>query len=426
MSARQPALGIIADDVTGGLLVASYFEEAGLTCPVALRPDAVDQSGDISILATRSRLAEPEEARATITCGIDALLAAGCEAIAYKACASFDSTEQGNIGQAAVLLADRLGQEPLLVSAGFPEFRATVHQGYLFYQGRLVTESIKRLDPVTPMPDPDLRRFLGQQAGETFGLVSHLDLIAGPETAQTALEREVAAGHRFILLDSSDDADILASARLARGARAIVASDPLIIAWGRDRAAGRMSTPQQPPAFTGPGAVIVGSVGPVAEDQLAAFGASHPVYAMDVLSTGPEEAEIERALDWAAPRIGDTPFSITTLAPRDRIEAAQSALGQLGAARKAERLLSAVARGLHDRGIRRLVVAGGETSGATVSALGLDRLRAYPRGPLGGGFCLGEGAGAPISLFLKSGKLGSRDVLLQALDHMQSPERTKT
>lgn len=418
--APSPSLGIISDDVTGGLLVASYFEEAGLESPVALRPNAVENTGAIQILATRSRLAPPDEARAVISAALDALLAAGCPAIGYKACASFDSTEEGNIGPAVHLLAERMAQDPMLVSAGFPEFRATVHQGYLFYQGRLVTESIKRLDPVTPMPDPDLRRFLGRQAREAFGLVSHLDLHGGAAAARTALARERAAGHRFILLDSSDDADIAASAELAREARAIVASDPLIVAWGLARAAERAGSAPPPPRIDGPAAVLMGSVGPVAEAQLAAFAAHHPVLTLDLLADGSEAAQIARALDWATPRIGTTPFAITTLADEAGICAAQTALGRIGAARRAERLLSGIARGLRDRGLRSLVVAGGETSGAAVEALGLTRLRALPRGLLGGGFCIGLGAKEPISLFLKSGKLGAEDVLLRALDYMQS------
>lgn len=413
---QGPSLGLISDDVTGGLLVASYFEEAGIASPVALTPEALTGESPITILATRARVAPPEDARMTILEALDQFEALGCHAVAYKACASFDSTEEGNIGLAAQLLSQRLDQSPLLISAGFPEFRVTVHQGYLFYQGVLVTESDKRFDPLTPMPDPNLRRFLGHQTGASLGLVSHLDLCEDLDKARAALAREVASGHRYVLLDSSDQADIAMSARLTRERRALVASDPLIVADGLSRAQNRGTATPPPTHAEGPGAVLVGSVGPVAEGQLAAFGAQHPILNVDLLDE--ETTQVARALHWAEARIGTEHFAVTTFASESSIQAAHAKLGRIGAARKAERLLARIAKGLHERGVRRFVVSGGETSGAVVGALGLSKLRALPRHQIGGGFCVAE-APEPVSLFLKSGKLGSQDVLLRGLNHMQ-------
>lgn len=126
---------------------------------------------------------------------------------------------------------------------------------------------------------------------------------------------------------------------------------------------------------------------------------------------------IAAALDWAAPRIGPTPFCIAT--DDASVARAQAALGPIGAARRAEALLSAIAVGLRDRGIRLLVVSGGETSGAVVAALGIRRMRALSDGPLGSGFCRAD-LPVPMALFLKSGKIGPEDVLARALDAMQT------
>lgn len=420
--ATNPVFGVISDDFTGGLLVASYFEEAGIESPVYFDAAALTEDAPrapIVILASGTRLVPPDEARASLQASLAALDACGCATVAYKACASFDSTPEGNIGLAADLLADHYAQEPLLLSAGFPEFRATVHQGVLFYRGTLVSESAKRFDPVTPMPDANLVRFLSLQTRSPLGLVSHLDLIKGEAAARAALAREMAAGHRHILLDCSDDADVAMSVRLARGSRAFVASDPLVIGFGLATAA-RTKTPP-PRQIGGAGAVLVGSVGPVAEAQLADFAAQYPVLTLDLLAD--PDAQIAHALSWASPHIGNRPFAVTTLADEAGISASQSRLGRIGAARQAEALLAAVAKGLHRAGLRRFVISGGETSGAVVRALGLRRVRALPRGPLGGGFCIAEGAD-PVSLFLKSGKLGANDVLSRALDAMQPQEPT--
>lgn len=417
----SPAYGVLSDDFTGGMLVAGYFETSGIPCPVFFDPDAMVAAAPdtpVVILASRTRLIPAPEAEAEMRRGFDALDALGCGAVAYKACATFDSTEQGNIGNAADLLADRYGQTPMLISAGFPDFGLTVHQGHMIQRGVLISDSIKRFDPVTPMPDPNLVRFLSHQTRTPLGLVSHLDMARGEAAARAALEARLAEGHRHVMLDASDPADIEMSVTLARGARAIVASDPLIVAFGLDLAA-PPATPVAPPRHAGgPAALFVGSVGPVAEGQLAAFAAAHPVLTLDLLDETPEAEQIARAIDWATPRIGDRAFGVTTWADDPTVRQVQGALGVLGAARKAERLLAGIAAGVHARGVRRILVGGGETSGAIVQALGIPRVRPLPLGPLGGGLCVAEGDD-PVSFFLKSGKLGTQDVFLRALTEMQ-------
>lgn len=416
-----PAYGVISDDFTGGLLIASYFEEAGLYCPVFFSPEAAGAAAPIDapivVIATRTRLIPVAEARIELTRALDALDKLGCGTIAYKACASFDSTEEGNIGLAADMLSDRYDQVPLILSAGFPEFRCTVHEGHLFYRSVLVNESVKRFDPVTPMPDPNLVRFLSHQTRTPLGHVSHLDMVRGEEAARAALAEQVANGHRHVLLDCSDDHDIEISTALARGSRAIVVSDPLCVAAGLDRTRDRSGTASPARHAGGPAAVLVGSVGPVAEEQTALFEAEYPVHYIDLTADETAAEQIDRAVDWAAGHIGHRPFAITTLADEAGVKAAQAKLGQMDAARHAERLLSGIATRLHSLGVRRFVVSGGETSGAIVGALGLERVRPFARGPLGGGFCVAEGAD-PVSFFLKSGKLGAPDVLLRALDEM--------
>lgn len=138
---------------------------------------------------------------------------------------------------------------------------------------------------------------------------------------------------------------------------------------------------------------------------------------ISLLQEATEETQIAKALDWAKTYIG-TPFAITTCADEAVVREAQATLGRLGAARKAERILAGIAEGLHRLGIRQFIVVGGETSGAVVGALGVRRVRSFARGAIGGGFCV-TGQPDPVSFFLKSGKLGTRDVLLRAIDEMQ-------
>ncbi|AWN46043.1 four-carbon acid sugar kinase family protein [Methylobacterium terrae] len=411
-------IGIIADDLTGAVMVAGAIEAAGIAAPVVLDGSAPGASGSgIVIYATRTRLAPAAEAVAEVARLADRLDAAGCAQVAYKACATFDSTDSGNIGPVADLLAARYGQAPLLLSAGLPRLGTTVHQGYLFYRGRLVTDSIKRFDPVTPMSDPDLVRSLGRQTRARIVSLPHRWLAAGAEAAADALNDLVADGAEMVLMDCSDDADAATGAQLARAHRATVGSDAHIVALALLRGVRSQGTSPRH-AVDGPGAVLVGSVGPVAQAQLAAFAAEGPVLTIDIADDRPEAALVAGALDRADGLIGDRPLAVATTSDADGVALAQARHGAMGAARRAERILGAVAAGLVARGVRRLVVSGGETSGAVAAALGIARVRALPEGALGAGFCLAE-APVPLSLYLKPGKLGADTILVDALAAMR-------
>jgi uncharacterized protein YgbK (DUF1537 family) len=409
----QPALGIIADDFTGAVMVAALLEGRGVHCPVLFRPDGLIGSAGSGALiaAARSRTIEAGKALTEIATWHEALTAAGCRRIVYKACATFDSTEAGNIGPAADFLASQGGRRPVLMSAGFPRYGATVHQGYLFYRTRLVSDSIKRLDPLTPMNDPDLVRFLGRQTPHRVGLVSHLTLAKGIHAVQAAVADLVAAGAGHVLFDASDDGDVALTADLAAQLDLpVVASDPLIEELAV-RLCERVAAP--PPPMTPPPsrvAVLAGSTGPVVLGQLEAL--NHPVLVLDLLDPrGPEDV-VADALDWSARQAGS--FAISTATDAQGLARSQAVHGAMGAARLAEDLLGRIVRGLHQRGLRRFVVAGGETSGAVVAALGLGAARALVEDGLGPGVCISQGSD-PVWLFLKSGKLGSQDVLLRAI-----------
>jgi len=417
-----PLLGIIADDFTGGLMVAGYIEELGIYCPVAYEPSAIAELGDapVVVAAGRTRTIPLDEALRATAEMADALDAIHCGRIAYKACATFDSTETGNIGPIADFLADRLGMRPVIMSAGFPAFDITVHQGYLFVAGRLVTDSHKRFDPLTPMPDPDLVRFLGHQTPHPVRLINHRALQQGADHVHALLDGFASEGVGHVLLDVTDDGDVSVSAEVAAARQcAIAAGDSLIIGLADRLVHASLRQPLPPPRHVnGPAAVFVGSVGPIAESHLKCFGESHPVHVLDLLDQRGEEAAVAETLAWARNITGGQPFAVATTTSSEGVNRAQAALGPIGAARRAERMLAAVAAGLRASGVRRFIVSGGETSGAIVAALNISRVRSFPKGKNGTGFCVAEGD-EPVSLYLKPGKMGSADVLLRALDVMR-------
>lgn len=414
------ALGIIADDFTGGLMIAGYIEAAGIECPVLFDTAHLEDAlhAPVVVVATRTRLIPAREALAEVGRIVDLFDASGVGQVGYKVCASFDSTDEGNIGPVADLLAERYGQPQLLLSAGFPRFNTTMHQGYLFYRGRLVSESIKRFDPLTPMSDPDMVRTLARQTEAKVGLLPHGTLVKGQAASQAALAVLANEGARHVLVDCSDDADAAAGAVLAASHRATIGSDAHIIEVAKLAGRGAASArPAAPKHAEGPAAVIVGSVGPVATTQLSMFGTAYPVHTIDILDHRAEEEVAAGVIARVRGSIGARPFAVATATGPEDVERAQAKHGVLGAARRAERILALVAVGLVDLGVRRLAVAGGETSGAIVAELGIGQVRALPESELGTGFCIAEEP-QKLSLFLKPGKLGADDILLRAVEAM--------
>ena len=414
---KSGTLGIIADDMTGALMVAAYYETAGICAPVVTEIGAIrDCAGEaVVIWAGRTRLVEPDEARRLATRAAEAFDAIGCDQVIYKVCASFDSTERGNVGPVADLLCERYNPTNLLFCPGFPKFNATVHQGYLFYRSRLVSESVKRYDPATPMSDPDMVRFIGKQTHEPIGLLPHSVLLQGVEAAQAHLDALAEQGICYCVVDASDNDDVEIAAQLAQRQPTMVSSDATLIQLGIDRFAPKPRVTVAPPSPTGgTAAVLVGTVGPIADAQIATFAHQHPVLTLDLLTDGSVDEMVSKAMGWAKPHHGHQPYLISTTVSDIRVKEIQSSLGVRGASEKAELLMSKLAAAIAKQGVDRLIVVGGETSGGVIARLGLQRLRAHPDNGIGTGFCRSE-CGERIAFFFKSGKVGTETVLLDAL-----------
>lgn len=413
-------LGIIADDMTGALMVAAYYETAGIRTAVVTDIEAIREcAGEaVVIWAGRTRLAEPDEAKRQITRAADAFDAIGCDQVIYKVCASFDSTEQGNVGPAADLLRARYNPSSLLFCPGFPKFNATVHQGYLFYRSRLISESVKRYDPATPMSDPDMVRFIGKQTNEPIGLLPHSVLLKGKDAAQAHLDELANAGKCYCVVDASDDGDVRIAAELARAQPTMVSSDAVLIQLGIDRFAPKPAITIAPPLPShGTAAVLVGTVGPIADGQIAVFAEQHPVLTLDLTKDGDIDAMVSKAMEWAKDHHGKQPYLISTAVSDTRVKEIQTELGVRGASEKGEKLISELAAAISELGVDKLIVVGGETSGGVIKRLGLQRLRALPDNGIGTGFCRSEG-NDQIIFFFKSGKTGTETVFLDSLAAM--------
>jgi uncharacterized protein YgbK (DUF1537 family) len=413
-------LGGIVDDLTGAVELAGMLAAGGARVALTVgeaEPVAPQGEEDAIIVALQSRAAPVEQARAAVAQAADALLGAGARQLFFKYCATFDSTPLGNIGPCADTLMERTGADFTLFAPSFPEADRTVYRGHLFVGDQLVSNSPKRLDPLTPMTEPDLVRVLQAQTPRRVGLLPLPVVAAGPEATARRVAELRAQGIAYAISDALEEAHLACLAEtsadwpLATGNSNLASHYPAI--W---RARGLLrhdASPALPPRG-GHAAVLAGSCADRTREQVEHFGRSHPVLRFDPAC----DISVEAALDWAVPRLREGPVCITTAGDPASVEAAQRAFGRDGAARRAEALLGGVARGLVAAGVRRLLVAGGETSGAVVRALGVGRLAVAPYEAAGIGLCSAE-ASVPLALCLKSGKLGPVDMFVRVLERMR-------
>src|SRR3712207_945526 len=197
-------LGVGGDDFTGSSDIANTLAKAGMrTVQYAGVPTAL-AGGDVEagVVALKTRSIAPPDAVAQSLAALDWLAAQGCRQFVFKYCSTFDSTPHGNIGPVADALADRLGASPVIVCPAFPATGRTLYQGHLFVGDRLLSESGMERHPITPMTDPDIRRWLALQARSALGHVPWQTASAGPEALRAALDAEGEAGRRLVVVDA--------------------------------------------------------------------------------------------------------------------------------------------------------------------------------------------------------------------------------
>ncbi len=416
-------LGCIADDFTGATDLANNLVRAGMrvvqTIGTPVGPPAPDT--DAVIVALKSRTIPADEAVAQSLEALAWLRAAGAEQIYFKYCSTFDSTAAGNIGPVTDALMAALGTDFTIATPAFPDNGRTVFKGYLFVGDVLLSESGMKDHPLTPMRDPNLVRVLQAQTPTRVGLADHRVVADGADALRARFAELRADGVGMAIVDAVDNDDLvrmgpaLADLPLVTGGSGVAIGLPAN--WGIEPSEGAAALP---PA-DGYAAIVSGSVSVATNGQVKAFrDAGGPAFAVDPLAIAAGEDVAGAALAFAEAHLADGPVLVYSTQTPDSVRQVQGALGAAEAGELVERTLAAIARGLVDRGVRRLVVAGGETSGAVVQALGVSALRIGPQIDPGVPWC---GAtlmgGDTLHITLKSGNFGTADFFTKALDRQK-------
>jgi uncharacterized protein YgbK (DUF1537 family) len=414
-------LGCIADDFTGATDLANTLVKGGMTAVQVIGvPTGPLPEADAIIIALKSRTAPVGEAVAQSLAACEALLAAGAKQIFWKYCSTFDSTDQGNIGPVADALLKRLGSGFALACPAFPTNGRTIYLGHLFVGNALLNESGMENHPLTPMTDANLVRVLGRQTDGAVGLVPFNTVEQGAAATRQAMMRLGEQGRRYAIVDAVTDEHLLAIGEAAAQHALITGGSGVAMGLPENfRRAGllpaRGDAASLPP-MQGMAAVVAGSCSRATLGQIGLARDHVPVLELDALATPDAAALTAQALEWIAGKLSaDRPVVIAASAPPEKVAALQAKLGRDAAGALIETAMAAIAEGLVARGVERLVVAGGETSGAVVQRLGVTALRIGPEIDPGVPWTFAEPRG--LHLALKSGNFGARDFFLKAFDH---------
>lgn len=422
-------LGCIADDYTGASDLANTLTRAGLRTVQTIGVPAADTriEADALVVALKSRTIDSADAVQQSLAALEWLRAQGCRQFFFKYCSTFDSTDKGNIGPVTDALLDALspigGGTPFTIACpAFPENGRTIYRGHLFVGDVLLNESGMEHHPLTPMTDANLVRVLQRQTRSKVGLVRYDAVAKGAEAVRASIDTLRHDGVRMAIADAVSDADLYTLGEACADLPLITGGSGVALGLPANfRRAGLLDDAADAgelPRIEGASAVLAGSASKATNAQVAAWRESRPAFRIDPLAAARGEPVVEQALEFAREHMKTTqPVLIYATASPDEVKSTQRELGVAEAGELVERTLAAVARGLHQMGVRKFVVAGGETSGAVVQALDVRMLR------IGKQIDPGVPATAtigdePLALALKSGNFGAVDFFAKALRHL--------
>lgn len=415
----MPLFGAIADDFTGATDLCSMLVRHGMRAVqlIGVPPIgyAVPQADALTI-ALKSRTAPVAMAVEQSLQALAWLKAAGCRQFFFKYCSTFDSTPEGNIGPVAEALLDALGTEQTIYCPALPENGRTLYKGHLFVGDLLLSDTHMRHHPLTPMTDANLVRWLGRQTRRRVGLVDYASVRDGAAAIRERLDALRQQGVAHVLIDALENAHLQAIGRACHDFLLLTGGSGVAMGLADNfRAAGLL--PERPdadqlPKVAGFEAVLAGSCSAATLEQISVFAAERPALRLDPLELA-RGFEVGRVLSWARPLLKTGPVLIYASAPPDEVARVQAELGRERAGALVEQVMAEIAQALVREGVRRLVVAGGETSGAVVAALGVRALWIGPM--IDPGVPATVTVDAPhLALALKSGNFGAPDFFLKA------------
>jgi uncharacterized protein YgbK (DUF1537 family) len=407
------SLGCIADDYTGASDLANTLTRCGLRTVQTIGVPASDLAlpeVDAVVVSLKSRSIEPALAVSRSRDAEKWLRERGASHVLFKICSTFDSTDKGNIGPVMDALRADSSDAIVLVTPAFPEVSRTVYMGNLFVGSVPLNESPLKDHPLNPMHDSNLVRVLARQSKTRIGLVDLTALSRGADAVRARLADLAGQGVGAAIVDAVFDRDLETIGSVALDHCVSVGASGIGLGLARALvASGKVklnaSTAISDAAVGGPAACLAGSCSQATLGQIANAERVMPVQHLDPERVVAGREEARRALAWAKERLEQGPVLIVSSSTPDQVAALQARHGRDAAGHVIEQAMADIAEGLVRSGVRRLVVAGGETSGAVVDRLGIP------------GFLVGAeiAAGVPVLRAVGAQKSGAQGDMLLAL-----------
>lgn len=408
-------LGCIGDDFTGSSDLANTLAKGGMRTVqyVGVPSEAASLDVDAGVVALKSRSIPVDDAVRQSLDALNWLQDQGCTQFVFKYCSTFDSTPEGNIGPVAEALADALDARQIVVCPAFPGTGRSVYQGHLYVGDRLLNESGMENHPVTPMTDPDLRRWLSYQSKGSIGHVNAQTVFEGAQAIKTALAREDANGHRLIVVDAINDADLTVIGQAAKDLPLITGGSGIAIGLPKNfgYVPGKMDWLGQ----RGPVIALSGSCSNATRVQIALHAANNPTRELIVEDVMNGLVGARSLTDWALQQPG-IPLIFSSADPK-RVSEMQAKYGKEQTSARLEGFFAEVAREARAAGFERIITAGGETSGAVVEGLRLETLSIGPEIDPG---VPALRATPSLNIALKSGNFGADDFFAKAARVLES------
>ena len=422
------ALGCIADDYTGASDLANTLTRGGLRTiqTIGVPADNLElPEVDAVVVSLKSRSIEAGLAVSRSRAAEKWLRGRGARHVLFKICSTFDSTDAGNIGPVMDALRADSGDPIVLVTPAFPQTGRTVYQGNLFVGSVPLNESPLRDHPLNPMHDSNLVRVLARQSQTKVGLVDLADMARGADAVRARLADLSKRGFGAAIADAVFERDLETLGTVALEHRVSVGASGIGLGLARALLASGQVKSNAPNAMSdapvgGPAACLVGSCSQATLQQIANAEAAMPVLHLDPDQVVAGKDEARRALAWATDRLKQGPILIASSSKPDEVAALQARHGRDTAGHAIEQAMADIAEGLVRSGVRRLVVAGGETSGAVVDRLGIPGFLVGAE--IAAGVPVLRAVGAregPMLLALKSGNFGGPDFFADALKLMR-------
>jgi 3-dehydrotetronate 4-kinase len=415
-------LGCIADDFTGASDLANTLTRNGMATIQFVGTPTSNATADCEagVVALKIRSSPATDAVAQSLGALSWLRRQGCTQYLYKYCSTFDSTPDGNIGPVCEALVKALDVQAAVVCPAFPTTGRTIFMGHLFVNDRLLNESGMEKHPLNPMTDSDIRRWLRRQTRGEVGLAPYRIVRDGAAAIRAALAAEAAAGRRLVIVDAVVDDDLREIGKAVAGHRLVTGGSGIAIGLPDNfrnaallgHCAGGFT------AAAGPGVVLSGSCSVASLAQVDAYIADHPGYKIDADEVIGGRATVGDAFRFVMDHLDAAPIVYST-AESSTVASAQVRHGRERVATAIETFFGDLALQLIAAGVCRLVVGGGETSGAVVTTLGLKSFRIGPEIDPGVPVLEADGP-KPMLLALKSGNFGTVDFYAKALRMMET------